>query len=79
MTAVLETIGGQRAQLALTLAIARRPGLLILDEPAASPDPPADHRPHARTGGAAMIWLTWRQFGAQAWVTSAALAVLAAR
>jgi ABC-2 type transport system ATP-binding protein len=31
--------GGQRAQLALTLAVARRPGLLILDEPAASLDP----------------------------------------
>jgi ABC-2 type transport system ATP-binding protein len=31
--------GGQRAQLALTLAIARRPELLILDEPAASLDP----------------------------------------
>jgi ABC-2 type transport system ATP-binding protein len=31
--------GGQRAQLALTLAVARRPRLLILDEPAASLDP----------------------------------------
>jgi len=31
--------GGQRAQLALTLADAKRPELLILDEPAASPDP----------------------------------------
>jgi ABC-2 type transport system ATP-binding protein len=31
--------GGQRAQLALTLAIARRPELLILDEPVASLDP----------------------------------------
>jgi ABC-2 type transport system ATP-binding protein len=31
--------GGQRAQLALTLAIAKRPGLLILDEPIASLDP----------------------------------------
>jgi ABC-2 type transport system ATP-binding protein len=31
--------GGQRAQLALTLAIAKRPGLLILDEPVASLDP----------------------------------------
>jgi ABC-2 type transport system ATP-binding protein len=31
--------GGQRAQLALTLGIAKRPGLLILDEPVASLDP----------------------------------------
>jgi ABC-2 type transport system ATP-binding protein len=31
--------GGQRAQLALTLAVAKRPQLLILDEPAASLDP----------------------------------------
>ncbi len=31
--------GGQRAQLALTLAIAKRPKLLILDEPIASLDP----------------------------------------
>ena len=31
--------GGQRAQLALTLALAKRPGLLILDEPLASLDP----------------------------------------
>jgi ABC-2 type transport system ATP-binding protein len=31
--------GGQRAQLALTLAIAKRPALLILDEPVASLDP----------------------------------------
>jgi ABC-2 type transport system ATP-binding protein len=31
--------GGQRAQLALTLAVAKRPELLILDEPAASLDP----------------------------------------
>ncbi|MGZ4394796.1 MAG: ABC transporter ATP-binding protein [Gaiellaceae bacterium] len=33
--------GGQRAQLALTLAIAKRPELLILDEPVASLDPVA--------------------------------------
>jgi ABC-2 type transport system ATP-binding protein len=33
--------GGQRAQLALTLAIAKRPQLLILDEPVASLDPVA--------------------------------------
>ncbi|WP_344621010.1 ABC transporter ATP-binding protein [Dactylosporangium salmoneum] len=31
--------GGQRAQLALTLAVAKRPELLILDEPAAALDP----------------------------------------
>jgi ABC-2 type transport system ATP-binding protein len=31
--------GGQRAQLALTLAIAKRPQLLLLDEPVASLDP----------------------------------------
>jgi len=31
--------GGQRAQLALTLAVAKRPNLLLLDEPVASLDP----------------------------------------
>jgi ABC-2 type transport system ATP-binding protein len=31
--------GGQRAQLALTLAVAKRPGLVLLDEPVASLDP----------------------------------------
>jgi ABC-2 type transport system ATP-binding protein len=31
--------GGQRAQLALTLAIAKRPALLLLDEPVAALDP----------------------------------------
>jgi len=31
--------GGQRAQLALTLAIAKRPALLVMDEPVASLDP----------------------------------------
>jgi ABC-2 type transport system ATP-binding protein len=31
--------GGQRAQLALTLGIAKRPGLLLLDEPVAALDP----------------------------------------
>jgi ABC-2 type transport system ATP-binding protein len=35
--------GGQRAQLALTLALARRPELLLLDEPMASLDPLARH------------------------------------
>ncbi|WP_433512659.1 ABC transporter ATP-binding protein [Nonomuraea sp. CA-143628] len=35
--------GGQRAQLALTLGLAKRPELLILDEPAAALDPLARH------------------------------------
>jgi ABC-2 type transport system ATP-binding protein len=35
--------GGQRAQLALTLALARRPRLLVLDEPMAMLDPLARH------------------------------------
>jgi ABC-2 type transport system ATP-binding protein len=35
--------GGQQAQLALTLALARRPQLLILDEPVAMLDPIARH------------------------------------
>ncbi|MDP9219533.1 MAG: ABC transporter ATP-binding protein [Actinomycetota bacterium] len=35
--------GGQHAQLALTLAIAKRPRLLVLDEPVASLDPLARH------------------------------------
>src|SRR5579875_1377690 len=35
--------GGQRAQLALTLALGRRPRLLVLDEPVASLDPVARH------------------------------------
>ncbi len=35
--------GGQRAQLALTIALAKRPRLLILDEPLASLDPLARH------------------------------------
>jgi ABC-2 type transport system ATP-binding protein len=33
--------GGQKAQLALTIALARRPSLLVLDEPLASLDPVA--------------------------------------
>jgi ABC-2 type transport system ATP-binding protein len=35
--------GGQQAQLALTLALARRPKLLVLDEPVAMLDPIARH------------------------------------
>jgi ABC-2 type transport system ATP-binding protein len=35
--------GGQQAQLALTLALARRPRLLVLDEPLSSLDPLARH------------------------------------
>jgi ABC-2 type transport system ATP-binding protein len=35
--------GGERAQLALTIALAKRPRLLILDEPLASLDPLARH------------------------------------
>jgi ABC-2 type transport system ATP-binding protein len=34
-----ELSGGQRAQLVLTLAVAKRPDLLVLDEPVASLDP----------------------------------------
>src|SRR5229473_1936950 len=36
--------GGQQAQLALTVALARRPDLLVLDEPLAMLDPLAGHR-----------------------------------
>jgi ABC-2 type transport system ATP-binding protein len=35
--------GGQKAQLALTIAMARRPDLLVLDEPLAALDPLARH------------------------------------
>ncbi len=38
-----ELAGGQQAQLALTLALARRPELLVLDEPLAMLDPLARH------------------------------------
>ena len=38
-----ELSGGQQAQLALTLALARRPRLLVLDEPVAMLDPIARH------------------------------------
>ena len=40
---VAKMSGGQQAQLALTLALARRPGLLLLDEPMAMLDPLARH------------------------------------
>jgi ABC-2 type transport system ATP-binding protein len=36
-----ELSGGQKAQLALTIALARRPALLVLDEPLAALDPVA--------------------------------------
>jgi len=45
--------GGQRAQLALTLAIAKRPELLVLDEPVASLDPLA--RPEFLEGLAQVV------------------------
>ena len=40
---VLQLSGGQRAQLALTIAVAKRPEVLILDEPLATLDPLARH------------------------------------
>ena len=40
---VRQLSGGQRAQLALTIALAKRPDVLILDEPLASLDPLARH------------------------------------
>src|SRR5580704_11219171 len=45
--------GGQQAQLALTLALARRPRLLVLDEPVAMLDPVARHDFRATVLGAA--------------------------
>jgi ABC-2 type transport system ATP-binding protein len=45
--------GGQQAQLALTLALARRPQLLVLDEPVAALDPIARHDFMATVLGAA--------------------------
>jgi ABC-2 type transport system ATP-binding protein len=45
--------GGQQAQLALTLALARRPRLLVLDEPVAMLDPVARHDFMATVGAAA--------------------------
>jgi ABC-2 type transport system ATP-binding protein len=46
--------GGQQAQLALTLALARRPRLLVLDEPLANLDPLARHDFMAAVLAAAM-------------------------
>ena len=43
--------GGQQAQLALTLALARRPRLLVLDEPVAMLDPVATARLHGHRAG----------------------------
>ncbi|MEV0199377.1 ABC transporter ATP-binding protein [Nonomuraea sp. NPDC050691] len=40
---VKDLSGGQQAQVALTLALARRPDLLVLDEPLANLDPLARH------------------------------------
>ena len=45
--------GGQQAQLALTVALARRPRLLVLDEPLAALDPVAAERFHGRGAGRA--------------------------
>ncbi len=42
-TPVSALSGGMRAQVALVLALAKRPGLLLLDEPVASLDPLARH------------------------------------
>jgi ABC-2 type transport system ATP-binding protein len=55
--------GGQRAQLALTLALAKRPDLLVLDEPVASLDPLArqaflDETVAAATGSGAAVVLS---------------------
>jgi ABC-2 type transport system ATP-binding protein len=53
--------GGQQAQLALTLALARRPHLLVLDEPVAMLDPIARHdfmatvRAAATAGGVSVL------------------------
>jgi ABC-2 type transport system ATP-binding protein len=46
--------GGQQAQLALTLALARRPRLLLLDEPVAMLDPVARHDFMATVSAAAV-------------------------
>jgi ABC-2 type transport system ATP-binding protein len=52
--------GGQRAQLALTIALAKRPELLLLDEPVASLDPLArrDFLDHLRDAHASTVILS---------------------
>ena len=52
--------GGQQAQLALTLALARRPRLLVLDEPLPSPWPCTPASPsRRRCGYASTTWPRW--------------------
>ncbi|KAB7850274.1 ABC transporter ATP-binding protein [Streptomyces mobaraensis] len=60
--------GGQRAQLSLTLAVAKRPELLILDEPAAALDP------LARAGFLDTLSESVAELGAGAVLSSHALA-----
>ena len=63
--------GGQQSQLALTLALARRPRLLILDEPLAALDP------IARQDFLAAVMTTWRQHRAALISVPAVLAAVA--
>jgi ABC-2 type transport system ATP-binding protein len=54
--------GGEQSQLALTLALAKRPALLVLDEPAAALDPLARHdflasvAAEAQGSGITVLW-----------------------